>query len=394
MSTVYGCGERTAGKDNFGEVIRINPHEAKEYVNLSEIADSIKCIRLQPADGDIMGVVGKIFVKKKYIYAVDGSQDMVFVFDKTGKFVAKLNKKGQGPDEYIWIENVFIDDNEEYIEITDIPRNKKLKYVNISFELSESTPFEAVNGMCRRHNGFYYAAPLQYDVVVNDKKSNPGLIVVDDKNNRKTLFDKKIETNNHYFYPVTERFAQNDKNELFFSNMYDNTFYRLESGEAYPVYTVDFGKYSINNELVGTLSTKEQMKYLGEMVGLACFPTLNLNNSGIMAFSYYFKQKNVDRGYQLFSRETDIRQYIKIKDKVYHTNKIRNDLTSFPNRLYICPYLYGVCNHDVWYEDYLVDVIETSSYFEGSDIDKLHVEGLGEITSDEEIIVVLMKLKK
>jgi hypothetical protein len=391
---IYGCGERTADK-NLGEVIRINPHDATEYVNLSEIADSIICIKLQPAPDDVMGVVGRIFVMKKYIYAVDGSQGIIFVFDKTGKFVAKLDKEGQGPGEYVLIENVFIDDDEKYIEITDWATNKKLKYVNISFELVESTPFEALYALCKRHNGFYYAAPQQNDIVVNGIKSNPGLLVVDDKNNRKILFDKKIKTNNHYFYPVPEHFALNDKNELFFSDMYNNTFYRLESGKAYPVYTVDFGRYGINNEVVGALSTEEQMKYLREMKGLACLPSLNLNNSGIMSFSYYFKQKESENGVS-FSPEKDIRQYIKIKDKVYHTHRIKNDLTNFPNRLYICPYVYyGVCTHDVWFEDYFVDVIETTYYFENSDVDKIYVEGLGEITSDDEdIYVVLMKLKK
>ncbi|MDR0725956.1 MAG: hypothetical protein LBF59_08130, partial [Prevotellaceae bacterium] len=106
---------------------------------------------------------------------------------------------------------------------------------------------------------------------------------------------------------------------------------------------------------------------------------------------YYFKQNNVERTW-VFSMEKDIRQYIKIKDKVYHTNRIKNDLTSFPDRLYICSYIYGNYMHEVWHEDYLVDVI-TYNYFADSDVDKIFVEGLGEVT-DEDIIIVLMRLKK
>ena len=54
---------------------------------------------------------------------------------------------------------------------------------------------------------------------------------------------------------------------------------------------------------------------------------------------------------------------------------------------YYCPY-------ESWHEDYLVDIIFPNYYFSG-DIqeEKCFVEGLGEITSDDDPIIVMMKLK-
>jgi hypothetical protein len=395
MIAVCGCGERASMKDNIGEVISINPHEAKEYVNLSEIADSIKCIRLQPAADDIMGRIRDIIIRKKYIYAVDFSQEIVFVFDKTGQFVTKLNKKGQGPGEYVWLGNVFVDDNEEYMEVMDMGKGTILKYTNISFELVESLHIPnnrfPVNNNFRKNGGYYYFESYLLANVINDKHIQGGVVIVDDKYNMKVLFDKKTETNNYFYYIRNESFAQNDRNELFVSMPYDNTFYRLEKGEAYPVFTVDFGKYGMNNKTVGSMSTGEQEGYVENTKNLASFPMLNLNNSNIMSFSYYFKQKSGSFD------EKDIHQYIKIKDKVHHVKKIRNDLTDFPDRLYLCS-SHSSCSHDVWHEDYLVDVIMTHLYFyddeEMFNGGKFYVEGIGNITSDEEVIVVLMKLKK
>jgi hypothetical protein len=395
LMAVCGCGERTAVKENLGEVIRINPHDAKEYVNLSEIADSIVCIKLQPAPDDVMGKVGRVVVGKKYIYTEDYGQDMIFVFDKTGQFVSKLDKKGNGTGEYQNIGRLVIDDSEEYIEFIDWLNLVKFKYTNISFEFVEAVKLPEIHYsvLCQRDNGFYYFATYQKDNVINGENTNAGLVVVDDKNNITTLFDKKIETDNFYLIMVGESFAKNDKNELFFSNVhYDNTFYRLEAAEAYPVYTVDFGKNGMDTRSVGALSVREQAEYITNMHDLASFPVLNINNSDIMSFSYFFKQESG----RMLPKEEDIRQYIKIKDKIYHVKKIRNDLTSFPDRLYLCScvFAYYGCPHEVWHEDYLVDVIETSTYFANSDVDKIYVEGLGEVTSDEEVIVVLMKLKK
>jgi hypothetical protein len=391
---IYGCGERTTDK-NLGEVIRINPHDATEYVNLSEIADSIICIKLQPAPDDVMGRIGRVIVGKKYIYAEDFSQKMIFIFDKAGRFVSKLDRQGKGPGEYLSIGPLFIDENEEHIEFIDMAKGVKFKYTNVSFEFVETLPFPKINFnvACRRDNGFYYCATDQIDNVIDDKKTNAGLVIVDDKNNIRTLFDKNIETDNFYPLLFGESFIQNDKNELFFSNLYyGNTFYRLKAGEAYPVYTVDFGKYGMDNQYVGALSTQKQAEYITNMHDLASFPMLNINNSGIMSFSYFFKRESG----RIIPKEEDIRMYIKIKDRDYHVKKIRNDLTKFPDRLYLCSHLamYYGCPHEVWYEDYLVDVIETSTYFASSGVDKISVEGLGEVTSDEEFIVVLMKLKK
>jgi hypothetical protein len=390
MIVVWGCGEKTTNKE-MGKVIRVNPHDVKEYVNLSEIADSIKCIKLQPGPDDIMGRIVEIIIKKKYIYAVDVSQHMVFVFDKTGQFVAKLNKRGRGSGEYGWLGNIFVDDDEEYMEVLDMNTNTKLKYTNISFELIESLRGPSVfsyNNRCRKNRGFYYFEAYLLNNFINDKEIQGGLVIIDNKNNMKVMFEKKTETNNYYFFPRSGSFAQNDRNELFISMLYDNTFYRLEKGEAYPVFTVDFGKYGINNEEIGSKSTQDQFQYIESMQGLASFPMLDLNNSSIMSFSYNFKQK---KGYK-YMDEKEIYQYIKIKDKVHHVKKIRNDLTDFPDRLYICSY--HSCVHEVWHEDYLVDVIETSKYFADSGVEKIYVKGIGEVTSDEEIIVVFIKLKK
>jgi hypothetical protein len=63
-----------------------------------------------------MGRVNQIQIKQKYIYAKDATQRQIFVFDKAGKFVTKLAKKGngQGPNEYLVVNNINIDTDRLY----------------------------------------------------------------------------------------------------------------------------------------------------------------------------------------------------------------------------------------------------------------------------------------
>jgi hypothetical protein len=387
----YGCGKRTADKNSSPEVVNINPYEATDYVNLSEIVDSVKYIKLQTDPDDVMGRILGIIIRQKYIYAIDVSQTAVFVFDKTGKFVSKLAKRGQGPDEYNYMQAVFVDKNEEYIELLSYKGRigTILKYANISFELIEKIQVPEVTcNSSRKHAGFYYFALQQIDNTINGKNTNAGLVVWNDKYNESILFDKNIETNHEYFSPNMECFTENDKNELFVSIMYDNTFYQLDAGKAYPVLTVDFEKYDMNHS-IGLKSTKEQMKYIEEHNKFASFPILNMNNPNILALSYYFKEETEQNLY----REKDIRQYVKIKNsnKVYHTKKFRNDITDFPDYVFLCSWS---CAHEIWHDNYLVDIVFPNLYFSKDETQKIFVESIGEITAFDEPVIVMMKLKE
>lgn len=110
-----------------------------------------------------------------------------------------------------------------------------------------------------------------------------------------------------------------------------------------------------------------------------------------MSFSYYFKEGAEER----FFRKEDVRYYIRYKDKTYHTKKIKNDLTDFPAYIYLNS-SFPSCVHQVYYKNYLVDVIIPSSMidFPEDGSDKIFVEGLGEITSDDNPIIVMVKMKE
>ncbi len=382
-SIVFSCKE----DKNPGEIIKINPFEVKEDINLSDIVDSVKYIKLQTDSNCVMGRVKEIIIKEKYIYALDVSQGIIFVFDKKGKYISKLDKRGKGPGEYLNLGPFFVDDNEEFVEIINsIGKDSELfKYSNISFNLLEKRPMPRIfANSCKEEGDTYYFAAQQIDNIFNEKSTNASVLIV--KNNKivKTLFDKNINTSHANFSPNTECFTKNDYHELFVSIMYDNSFYQLIDMNAYPIFTVDFGKYGIDNS-IGVKSIKEQLRYLETTSGLASFPVLNINNSNIMSFSYFFKQSGT---------KSDLHQYIRLKNsnKTFHTKKIKNDITDFPDELHISTYYWGI-GHEVWHKDRLLDIILPSYYFKNGETKKT-VEGLGEITIEDNPIIVMLKLKE
>ncbi|SEG51766.1 6-bladed beta-propeller [Algoriphagus boritolerans] len=383
---VSGCSKINDSKENFSEVLVINPEEAVDFLSLSSIVDSIKYIKLENSENSFLGEVSEIIIKKNFIYVIDKSQQSIFLYNHEGSFMNKIDKLGDGPDQYRHLGPVFVDQNERFIEIIDyIGENSRiLKYAIPTLLFLEERPLNApIANSARRFNDVYYFAAQQIENYVNEKATNGDIIVVDEENKKSVLFDKKIDFKGDSFSPFVESFTQNEEGEIYVSLMYNDTFFKLSDKKAIPFLTLDFSGYEVDKEL-GSKSIQEQLKYLSnEANGKVSFPVLNAENSKILAFSYYFKENNKNRLYQ----------YIKIKDsgKIFHTRVVNNDISSFPKQIYISSYLFGI-KHEVIFQDYLVDIILPSFALEGKK--EIETNSLGTIKIEDNPIIALMKIKK
>jgi hypothetical protein len=394
----FGCKQETDmyNVKDAGKIIKINPKKAKEEIKLSKFVDSIKYIKLQTDSSCVLGRKPLFFsIKEKYIYVSDGSQHTIFLFNKKGKYITKLNKYGNGPKEYHTAWRFRVDKNEEYIEIIDLKKQEIFKYSNISFNLFEKRKIPEINANTYiKKDSIYYFSTHQLNNKINNNPTNASIIIVKNGEIIGTLFDKNISNQiNFFFYPFGKSFIKNEKNEIFVSIKWDNTFYKLHNMNAHPVYTVDFGKYNYNNA-IGKESMKKQKTYVKNTTNLASFPVLNINNTNIMGFSYYFKQKvksDIDTRYDVYG---NLHQYIKFKNsnKSFHTKKFINDITNFPTKVDLSTY-YGGLIHQLWNNGYLIDIIFPNEHINKGKTQK-QVKDLGKIEIDDNPIIVLMKLKK
>ncbi|SHM41453.1 hypothetical protein SAMN04488057_101377 [Cyclobacterium lianum] len=379
------CGEKEPLADN---TLTINPHEADQSVLLSALVDSVTYIPLETNKNSLMARTREIIIKNKYIYAVDRDLKAVFVFDKKGKFVSKLSKHGSGPDEYGILYQVLVDEEEEYIEVFDYRGEKSriIQYENITFEyLNEqeiSLPF--ANTMRKeKDKDIYYFSAQQQENTIGSKITNADILVVKGGKIQNSLFDKHIITEGSTFSPNSESFTTNKQGDIFISLMYNNTFFRLSDMQAEPVLTVDFGNYGIDHS-IGLNSTKEQQEYLyagDQTKGLASFPVLNIYDSNITALTYYFKTAG--------RNQLNLYIHFKNTNQTFHTRDIINDLTNYPEKVYLSSYYYAV-NHEVLHENYLVDIVLPWHSNEGKTIE---IPGVGKIEPEDNPVIVMMKLK-
>jgi hypothetical protein len=90
-----------------------------EKASLFDYFRSVELIPLETlSDVLIVGILKMIVHQNKY-YALDPIQCVIFVFDETGKFLFKIDKKGQGAGEYVFIQDFNINPFSGNLEILE-----------------------------------------------------------------------------------------------------------------------------------------------------------------------------------------------------------------------------------------------------------------------------------
>ena len=83
---------------------------------LSEAAEKVDIVRLETSDKSLIRRVKDIVVTKNDIFVEDYNEG-IFRFSRDGKFLNKISKKGQGPEEYIYTHQIMADESKEEIYI-------------------------------------------------------------------------------------------------------------------------------------------------------------------------------------------------------------------------------------------------------------------------------------
>ena len=110
---------------------KINNQDSVTNINVSDLDDvnwmdknidkyfvSKHYIQLESDTNMLFGEIDKIVLRDNRIYILDQwNTYSIFIFDENGRFINKVDHKGEGPEEYIDMRDMFYDDYENTINI-------------------------------------------------------------------------------------------------------------------------------------------------------------------------------------------------------------------------------------------------------------------------------------
>jgi len=107
--TLFACGGKkstdsaNAVSQNGLVTFHLNaPPSTVEPLLLSELADSVSYVALETTKETLTSFAYR-FGERYYSVSVSANEDRLICFDKSGKYLHQIGRRGNGPEEYMWI---------------------------------------------------------------------------------------------------------------------------------------------------------------------------------------------------------------------------------------------------------------------------------------------------
>jgi hypothetical protein len=226
------------------ENIDIIDFENPKSIKFSDILSEYECVLLETSDESLFSKISQIEISGGKIYILDNyKSNALFVFSEDGKFINKIEAKGNGPGEFLLPHSFWIEGN-NYIFILDRYQDRLLKYSLIDFEFIEQIVLPASAPLSfsvynMDDDLFIYYFPFRE----NNKIENKQLVIADKEGViKKKLLDASSSgkilhgnPNNFYLY----------NNALHFYPYFSNHIYTIQGDSMTLCYQLYWGKYNI-----------------------------------------------------------------------------------------------------------------------------------------------------
>jgi len=213
-------------------------------INTQEISGKLDFTFLQYDEKNPVGVVVNYKISKNYIIVVD-IQQKLFVFKKNGDLFSIIFNKGNGPSEYVQIDDFILDDTEENILLLD-SRNRKIINFSIEgkFNTSHQMDFSAANRLSKLSNGNYGL----YQNAKYSAESENVFILDPDFNLIQTIVDLESNLLNKLpfeFDPIWYQY----NHTTFYKEILNDTVFKIgKTNNKEPHFIIDFGSKRMPNE--------------------------------------------------------------------------------------------------------------------------------------------------
>ena len=235
-----GC-EKTQNDSNMG-IIRVDFSDVKYSEEAMDFFSSYKLIQLETNDQCLIGEITKIITYRDRIYILDMYKtESVFIFDNTGKWINTIHRKGQGPEEYINITDIFVDDKTQSLCLL-CRSNKKIMVFDENGELQKQEVLPPVWFFHMEKTSDGYVANARNTSTPPDFKSSiyflsPAFQVIE------CHFPISEAWESNMLGIETEFAKQNDT--IYYFPALENTVYRIYNKVISEVVKYDFGSANV-----------------------------------------------------------------------------------------------------------------------------------------------------
>ena len=238
----FACSKK---QHNFSEIERINVNSSNK-VNFTDLFDEWHLIFPETNDASLFGLYIQrieLFEDRIYVLNMKQSGRNLLCFDTNGHFVFNVDRMGQGPREYTYFGDFFIDTKNRVIVM--LCENNKWMYLDLDGNYIYEKTIQEIDPPIR------YSCEFNDDLYVSYRDCEHGndddIVFWDRESLQIKRTAKTINSSSSlaFLAPILPIF--NYKNDFFYCDGSD-TIYDISSniGSSIPKYFIDFGKKQRN----------------------------------------------------------------------------------------------------------------------------------------------------
>ena len=247
LGTILSCTSKKDEKSekNTRNKIRIDV-DAKAKYSLSELISIDSVLILESSENCLLPSVDQIEIFKDKLYI--RCNNTLFIFGSEGHFIHKFCKIGKGPGEYIQLSGFDVMDDGSLL-FSDHRGQKIIKYSNDGEFIKEvktglwSRGFTTIgnNDLAYIYQGVSFS---------NKSRDRLNYFSISLKKITKSYFHITDTEMRHLAYVMPRNFIKKNQDSVFFFYPPFKDVYLLTKNKAELYYTVDFGKYSLPEDLL------------------------------------------------------------------------------------------------------------------------------------------------
>lgn len=310
------CFTMCTPKPQTGDAIFVDLDQP-EKASLFDYFRSIELIPLETSSDVLITGIFKMIVHENNYYALDKVQCLIFVFDKTGKFLFKIGTKGQGAGEYAFIEDFNINPFSGNIEILE-----PYGGIHICDVLGNHIETKRI-----AYPGFKVAhslAALGTSTYVSQSLFAPKKILYFDLDEQKLLheeFEENMEIGSYSHGPYQYR------NDWFFFRPVHPIVYKMGKERLEVAFQFDFGKYTQDGRtaVFSQESERNFAKRTEEMFDQFLYMIQSVRHNNKYIFASLFWKSQDQRANIIYDRSTGKSKYILDFDEKVWFNSYRGE---------------------------------------------------------------------
>jgi len=214
LSLSISCNHLSnSAEADYSNVTRIQyDKNAENVVVIDQIVDRCSFVRLETHNSNLIGRIDQLLLCDTFIVIVDKRiAKSIFVFNYDGKFLNRISRLGNGPGEYLLINHVAINDNNEVCILDNIKGRVSLFDISGKYISSHDLPFKSAKMEFLGNDNILFdvqdCSPISGNKKLIEKSC---YVLTDSKFNIRYAFGEDYSYNNPSYQNYMDDFLKTD----------------------------------------------------------------------------------------------------------------------------------------------------------------------------------------